>query len=449
MFDTIHIVADKHWSLSNIEGYGFSPGGLLVILFIVAIIGISMVIHGAFLTLLTWAFALAPLWLPVVLAIVFWNTWVSYVRTAYITKQEAILLELRIPREIAKSPHAMELVFTGLNIGPGEGTFIQRLWEGRVRPWWSLELISDGGEIRFMLWTWKFYKEYIEHQFYAQFPEIEIYEVEDYATRFIYDQEKISLWGCDFKLSTKDVYPIKTYVDYDLGGASKPETLVDPIAHVFEWLSSLKPGEHAWMQILIRQNKDLGPRKKDKWFEYESRWKEDAKKEIEDLRKKARTTYKDKDGKEVEGPPSATPGQQEQIKAIERSVGKSGFDAGVRVIYLAQKESFRGINIVGLTGVFKQFGSANLNGFQPTRWLTDFSYPWQDWGGRREARTKRRLFDAFRKRSWFHPPYKTAHFVLTTEELATIYRFPSSGIKSPGLRRTPATKSEPPPNLPM
>lgn len=440
---------EKHWFLKWLEGFGVSPGGFLAVFFLVVLLLLSTLIHGFFLNLLTWIFALAPIWLPIALGISLWKLWIAYVQAAYIAEQDVILLEIRIPREISKSPRAMELVLSGLHIGPGETTFIHRQWMGRVRPWWSLELVSKGGEIRFYVWTRKFFKEFVEHQFYAQYPEIEIYEVEDYAATFVFDSDKYNLWGCDFKLSEDDPLPIKTYVDYELDQDPKEEFKIDPIAHLFEFLSSLKPQEQAWVQILIRTNKDKGSRKKGKWIEYESRWREDAKKMIKDIREKARMTYKDKEGKEVEGQPHPTPGQLDQIKAIERSIGKHGFDTGIRGIYMAEKDSFRAVCINGLTGVFKQFSSANLNGIVPTGWLADFNYPWQDWGGRRQAGARQGLVDAYRRRSWFHSPYKTPHYVMTTEELATIYRFPSSGIKAPGLRRTPATKSEPPPNLPM
>ena len=39
--------------------------------------------------------------------------------------------------------------------------------------------------------------------------------------------------------------------------------------------------------------------------------------------------------------------------------------------------------------------------------------------------------------------------VMSTEELATVYHIPSSGIETPGLARIQSATSEAPPNLPI
>lgn len=437
--------------VSWLGGFGISKGGIVVVIFIAMWATLATLVPGIFGITFSWFLLSVPLWLPFVLMFFLWNSWMAYIQALYISKQEHILLEVRIPREIAKSPRAMELFFTGINIGPGEALFTQRWWLGQVRPWWSFELVSINGEIHFYIWTRKDLKDLIEMQMYAQYPEVEIFQVEDYAARFPYDKNVYGVWGCEFKLSAPDVYPIKTYIDYELDKDPKEEFKIDPIAHVFELLSAIKQGEQMWIQIIIRLNKDLGSRKEGRWFEYESRWKEEGKKEIEKIREKARMKYKDKEGKEVEGLPMPTSGQVDQIKAIERSLGKPAFDTGIRGIYIAEEGKFRVINITGLVGVFKQFGSAHLNGFGfVNRGLISISgYPWEDFRNIRQNKMKRELMDAYRRRGWFHEPHKIPHFVMTTEELATIWRFPSSSIKSPGLRRAPAAKAEAPPNLPV
>ncbi len=143
-----------------------------------------------------------------------------------------------------------------------------------------------------------------------------------------------------------------------------------------------------------------------------------------------------------------TPIQTDQIKAIERSISKQGYDTGIRAVYIAERSAYRGVSVGGMTGVFRQFSSASFNGLRATRWMMKFDYPWQDFKGIMKRRTLRKLVDAYRRRSWFHPPHETKHFVMTTEELATIYHFPSRGVQAPGLDRIPARKYEAPPNLP-
>jgi len=393
--------------------------------------------------------AFAPIWLPIVLAALFWRMWINYIRAKFIAEQDMVLLEIKVPRDIDKSPKAMEAVFSGIHIGIGESTFIDRSIKGKVRPWYSFELVSIEGSIHFYVWTRRFLKDIVESQVYAQYPGVEIYEADDYATAMSVDLNKQSVWGCDFKLSKKDPYPIKTYIDYELDRDPKEEYKIDPIAHLFEFLSLAKQGENIWLQIIIRTNKDQ-THKEGKWFEKEDRWKAEAKSEIAKIREE--TTFETESildpTVKVKGSPILMSADREKVDAIQRSVGKQAFDAGVRGVYIADKDSFNANRIVGLTGVFKQFGSANLNGFQPTGWFIDYSYPWQEWFGAKN-KTASWLIDAYRRRSWFHPPYKTDHYVLTTEELATIYHFPSRIIEAPGLSRIPSKKSEAPPNLPV
>jgi hypothetical protein len=437
--------------LKFFKGFGLSEGGVLIVLLLSIFLGISFSAPTLSARIFSFLIGLLTIWMPVILAILFWKLWINYVRTQFISNQNISVLEVKIPREISKSPKAMEAVFEGLHISIGETTFINRWIEGKVRTWYSFELVSTGGQIHFYIWTRSFFKDIVEAQIYAQYPEVEIYEVEDYAKKFKYDASKHNAWGCDFKLDEDDVFPIKTYIDYGLDKDPKEEYIIDPIAHLFEYLSTIKEGEQAWIQILIRTNKDKR-RKKDKWFEKESKWKGEAKDKISEIYADATPDYPaiaGEEGERVKGFAMLTPSDKEKVEAVGRSITKKAYDVGIRALHFGPREGFRGINTVAMLGIFKQFGSENLNTLSPTRWLAGFVYPWEDFRNIRQERLKVSIFDAFQRRSWFHVPYKTSHFVLTTEELATIYHFPSGAIVAPGLERIPATKSAAPPNLPI
>ena len=56
----------------------------------------------------------------------------------------------------------------------------------------------------------------MESQLYAQYPEIEVHEVPDYAQFVDFDPGTKSMWGNEFVLTKGDPYPIKTYIDYNL-----------------------------------------------------------------------------------------------------------------------------------------------------------------------------------------------------------------------------------------
>jgi hypothetical protein len=144
----------------------------------------------------------------------------------------------------------------------------------------------------------------------------------------------------------------------------------------------------------------------------------------------------------------ATKRQGEIISAIERSLGKLGFDCGIRTLYIAKKEHYDGSNIAGLTGILRQYSAPDLNGFKPTN-TTSFDYPWEDWNDIRLNKKKKKIFDAYARRSYFYAPYKKKPFVLNTEELATVYHFPGGVAETPTFTRIESRKGEPPANLPI
>ena len=49
----------------------------------------------------------------------------------------------------------MELVLNTLNQTGGDGNFIDKYMKGKVRPWFSLELVSIEGNFHFFIWTRK------------------------------------------------------------------------------------------------------------------------------------------------------------------------------------------------------------------------------------------------------------------------------------------------------
>jgi len=391
--------------------------------------------------------ALAPLWLPFFLLRIGWHLWLNYKRSSYIAAQNNVLLEIRIPREVTKSPLAMEAVLAGLHLGPGETTWINRYIEGKVRPWFSLELVSIEGKIHFYIWTRAIIAPRIKSQFYAQFPEVEILEVEDYTRYVSFNIKEHNLWSCEYKLTKPDAYPIKTYIDYGLDKDPKEEFKVDPLAHLMEILGAVGPGEHMWIQLMIRQNKD--EKHVPGTIFGKKGLRDEADEIIEEMKKNASTTYTDAiTGAERAGFPLFTEGERETMKAIERSVGKLQFDVGIRFMYLATLEKFSLVHIYSGVNAFKQFNSPSLNGFSGSGGDFGFDYPWQEWFGYRTY-VKKKQFDAYIRRAYFHYPYKNQPMILNTEELATLYHLPSSTIQTPTVERIASRRGEAPSNLPI
>jgi hypothetical protein len=407
---------------------------------------ISLFSGELFLRILKSAWTLAPIWVPFLILITWFDLWLLYKRKEFIKSQGSVLLEVRIPKQMTKSPLAMELFINTL-YNPVVGTLLDAYLKGKVRPWYSLELVSIEGAVHFYIWTQAPNKNRVESQLYAQFPNIEIHEVEDYALKMHYNPKKYKFgWFGQFGLTKKDPYPIKTYVDYGLDKDPDEEFKIDPIVSTLEFLGSLKKGEQAWIQILIQAHTKEGL-KYGRIFTKPD-WKSAAEKEIKEIIKKG--TLKTEDDKR-ESMLALTKSQQDVIGAIERSVGKNAYDTMIRATYIAENEIFNPANIGGLIGSIMHYNSNILNGFKIS-FGAGFEYPWQDFRGKKKIENEQKLLDAYKRRSFFNTPYRNFHgkpFIMTSEELATIYHFPGEVAATPTLARLPSKKAEAPANLPI
>ncbi len=370
--------------------------------------------------------------------------WVAYKRLKFHFSQGSTLLEIQLPQEIKKSPQAMEIILESLHQGRGETTFINRYLEGKTRPWFSLELVSLGGEVHFFIWTRTPLKETIKSAIYSQYPSVEIFEVEDYTKRIPLDLEKYKIWGCEFKLAQPDPYPIKTYKDYAMDKESREEFKVDPLSSLVEHLGILPKDNHIWIQILVRAHKKE-KKVRGSWFKKQS-WKEEGKETINELVDKWAPPKK-KENKEA-SVADLSDWQKSFIDAIQRNLDKKAFDVGIRGLYISKPDTFDADQMHALINAFKQFNHEEMNSLNPTGGLAGFDYPWQDYKEIRQNIRRKKILNAYKLRSYFFLPYKSPHFVLSVEELATIYHFPGEVVTSPSVMRLRSRKGEAPGNLP-
>ena len=405
--------------------------------------------------------ALSPVWLTIYLARFFWTTWIHYIRYVFWFSQEYILLEIQLPPEVEKSPLAMELFLTGIYNSGGEGTFIARIWEGKFRAAFSLEIASNEGQIKFYIHCRKGWKNILESKLYGQYPEARVTEAEDYVARVPFNTDGYSLWGTEFdKTDGAHALPLKTYIDYALDkNPDKPEMQVDPMTNMLEYMGQIGAGEYIWVQIVMQA------RKKDQWygffyvgnffFKKKDSYIDAAKEKISSITKDAIKRSQELLEDDVEkkkvasrGAMLLTGGEKLQVEAIERSLTKNLYECGIRGLYLARKENFNGVNIGNLVMIFAAFQQSGYNSLMPGRGSDWFDYPWQDIGGIRDNKMKHNLFFRYKQRAYFYVPYDQVPVFMTTEELATIWHFPSSVVQTPALDRVPSRRSEAPINLP-
>lgn len=97
-------------------------------------------------------YVLGPYWIPPFLAVWFYSLWRRYVQAKYRLDREWVLLEIKLPLEIQKSPKAMEIVMTIFH-QTWQSNWFRRLVEGISRTWFSLELVSLEGRVHFFIRT--------------------------------------------------------------------------------------------------------------------------------------------------------------------------------------------------------------------------------------------------------------------------------------------------------
>ena len=448
MLPFLHEIEEWMKSLRSNSGFRLKPWPLFIagaVLLAMSYIFMPAVVVRA----LSLSLFIAPLWLPFLLVGGAWSLWVILKRSEFIAKQNYILLELKPPREIIKTPLAMEAMLSGLHLAPGESNWYKKYIQGGVRPWWSLEIASIEGRVHFFIWTRANFRKIVESQVYAQYPGAQVLEAPDYTRTISAEPHEWNIWGATYVHTSEDAVPIKTYVEYGLDKVQKEIEQTDPLASLIEFMGSIGKGENLWLQFVIRVHKGEKYHKtKPDGKAYT--WKDQAKELIEKIRSETRDTYIDHTtGEERPGFPNPTKGQSEKIAAIERNVSKLAFDVGCRALYLATPEKFDAINITALNGIFKQFSSEGWNGMKWTGGMTIFDdYPWEIGVEKLKNLVREDLVDAYRRRQFFYEPFIEDHMVMSTEELATVFHIPSKAVETPSLERIPSATSTAPANLP-
>lgn len=226
-------------------------------------IGLFLVYIALFTLLLAWA----------------WKFWMLYVNNSYLNGLNFDILEIRLPREINKSPVASELFLRSIIEGGGLGNWLKENWNGGMPVTASLEIVSLEGVIHFYIRTEAKIIPRVEAAIYSQYPNVEIVNLKN--ADYMYDLPKFVhngkdnpfLWGTTWVLSktskttvpdkakTKldedieysgDMYPIKTHVDWGLDKDPKEMYKNDPLTYLIEQLGSVGPGEYFLHQIIIR-----------------------------------------------------------------------------------------------------------------------------------------------------------------------------------------------------
>lgn len=397
-------------------------------------------------------------YLPVLLCLAFGYSWLEFKRREYFNSLKWTLLQIKPPPESDRSLKAVEQIFAGVHgIYTSPVNWKDQFFKGKVPDWFSLEIVGENGATDFYIRTFENYKNIVISNIFAQYPNVEITEVEDYMKKWPVHlpNEEYDLFGSEFVLAKDNAYPIQTYPAFEEKAVALEDLRrLDPLASVSEVFSTFMPGENFVIQLLIRPVGDGWTKEAQK--EIDKVLGKEAKKEtnlaeslfgqIDQLLTLEPAKKEEKKDKKLSAP------EEDVIKAMGKKIAKLGYEASLRLVYLARKENFHRYHFAAIGGAFRQFTALNLNSFKPNFETMTFSkgylkqiFP-SDKGFLADkiiAKRKVDIFEALRNRAF--PPEK--YFVLNIEELATVFHLPGTEVKAPLFPRVEAKKGQPPPGL--
>jgi hypothetical protein len=407
--------------------------------------------------------------MPFPLAYVAYHFWHHYRVERFIMGIKWALLEIQVPREVNKTPAAMELIFSNAFYHRSGKGFWEQFIQGAPWMWFSLEMAGIDGKVHFYVRTPTRIRQLVETQIYAQYPQAKVTEVDDY-TMHVPQYTKNGgwyMWGCEFKKDKEDFRPIKTYREIDeMKSGTEEEYKVDPITPTIEYLGSLPKGQQVWIQIIIRQCRKQyhshHQKKHVDFYEAAHEFLDDMLKEFTQVKKGSGPGGSD--AKEIRAPDYLKPIVENTVRNLEQI----HFDCGIRHITLADKslhseDAFNSLRRSSRL-VWRQYAAPSSNQIERVN-STQFDSPFSDPTGLALTKIKRRMLNFFRMRTFFHPPIQysikypgivkaffPSHnpniFVLSVEELATIYHFPGLVSETPSFKRIESKIAKPPSNLP-
>ncbi|KKQ74229.1 MAG: hypothetical protein US94_C0010G0005 [Berkelbacteria bacterium GW2011_GWB1_38_5] len=333
-------------------------------------------------------------------------------------------VRILVPKNNEKTPIAAEQMFAALH-----GIFKSGV---NFQEHFSFEIASREKYIQFYAHIPVQLKDFIEGQIYSQYPTAEIVEVDDYAEKDLdyLNKGELKLAGTEMELTNLDVYPIKTFLNFE----------VDPLAGITGVLSKVDKTEEIWVQIIVRpvsdnwQAKGTGHVKSVKsgatnrkgiftgiveaFFRFISGIIETILVGVTPESSKGETPKEE----------AKLPGTVEEgLKGVETKSTKLGFETKIRVLAIAPDENIARSKLISTVASFKQFNLLNLNGFKNGTIHHDMNF-----------------YNHYRYRAFLEPGY-----ILNIEELASIFHLPNISVQTPNIVWAGSKKGEPPANLPV
>ncbi|MBU0708210.1 type IV secretion system DNA-binding domain-containing protein [Patescibacteria group bacterium] len=353
---------------------------------------------------------------------------------------EMVVLLIEVPKYNEKGPVAAELMFASLHGLMKETPSVQEHL--------SFEIVASSEGIKFYATVPSFFVQFVKSQVYAQYPQAQISNVEDYASK---KRNKKAVSATEIVLARDFFYPIKTFPNFE----------VDPLAAITSAAESLSEEGQAWLQILIRPVPDAW---QETGYTYINAirqglpWKRSSL--LEGLRQDVLLAFKeiavgiisifpeiiarffnpsatfyDANGSAAAGGAKEkvqiTAEQKLESEGIESKITKLGFEAAIRIIGVAENIDIATNQVDSLVAALEQFATSHLNSFERSGFV----------------RAADEVIADYQHRTF--PTSSDHYFVLNTEELASLFHLPNITVETPNIAWSKAKQVEFPLDLPI
>jgi len=408
-------------------------------------------------------------WIPLAVTFLYGTTeaWLYYIQMKWGAKNaKYIFLAIDIPRNNEQSTRAIENMFNHLSGAHSSSPdkLVNKWWIGRYQLGFSFEIVSIDGYTQFIIRSPKGNRNFVESVVYAQYPDAEITEINDYTegapTKF--PNEEYDVWGSEFIPAKNHMLPFKTYKEFEHNIGSDTVIFQDPMAALMDLCSSMGKGEQLWTQILITPigfdwmeegDKIISKILKEK-IKKNGIFNKFAEILIDSLHgisgvitgaapAEARVSDDKDDSLKMM---NLKPKEKKQVEAIQEKISRVAFKCKIRMAYIGKKEVFnKGKGAGGYVGYMKQFAYLDINNLKVDSKYTKTS-AYYIFPKTRLNSKKRKLVNNYIARD------STAGkipFILNVEELATLWHFPTAiSVQAPLVQKVAGKKVSPPMELP-
>lgn len=323
------------------------------------------------------------------------------------TIKEKIILKILVPVKNEKKALAAEQLFQSLH-GVLKG-------EEKAKDHFSFEIYANSQGIFFIIVCALRYKNFVENQVYAQYPEAQINQVHDYTD----ETDAKNVINSQIILAKETYLPIRTFPSFE----------VDPLASITGAISNIKNDTEIWVQMVARA--------------VDNKWQDAGKKLIAEMNKPQPAP--------VEGVPQPKKVTYDVSSAdITNKASKVGFQFAIRIIAKGSDKVVVEQTLEDVEASFKQFQTAQQNSLIKKK--VRKQNPLLKFRNKIAlAIIGKRLGDKLNTLEKYKKRYldERETGILNIEELASIYHLPNESVRTPNIAWSKSKKLEYPLNIPV